>query len=178
MATTDLELKPEGSLPPPGPIGRAFRLILGVACLFYVVQILQLPWFDKESNRVAALLWNGILPALFLVSYVVNIGFSLALKKWPAILSALLLAASAVWGYMAQGQFETPLLANVLALWLLYVFIHLGVSFVLSALLATPGCEMRAIPHLLAKLRGISSKEHHCPVGPISHIDRWERERQ
>jgi len=40
--------------------------------------------------------------------------------------------------------------------------------------LATPGCEMRAIPHLLSLVTGQEAKEHYCPVGPLHRIDKWE----
>ncbi len=60
---------------------------------------------------------------------------------------------------------------------MVYVYAHLGLSFVLAAALATPGCEMRGIPHLVGLLRGRSSGEHYCP-GFIDGLDRWERERR
>ncbi len=57
-----------------------------------------------------------------------------------------------------------------------YVYGHLGISFILAAFLATPGCEMRALPHLLGMIAGGEAREHCCP-GFIEHIDRWERQR-
>ena len=57
-----------------------------------------------------------------------------------------------------------------------YVYAHLGLSFLLSAILATPGCEMRAIPHLAGILTRAPAREHYCP-GFLDNVDRWERAR-
>ena len=54
---------------------------------------------------------------------------------------------------------------------------NLGVSFVLSASLGTPGCEMRSFHHLFSLMTGKPAAEHHCPVGPLSAIDKWETSR-
>ena len=83
----------------------------------------------------------------------------------------------AAYGFYSQGVLETEILAQAIWVWVLYIFAHLGLSFLLSALLGTPGCEMRAIHDLFAKLTGSQAREHHCPVGPLSGIDRWESDR-
>jgi hypothetical protein len=57
--------------------------------------------------------------------------------------------------------------------WLLYTLGHLGVSFVLAAVIATPGCEMRSLPQLGAKLRRRTTDMHYCP-GILTPVDRWE----
>lgn len=44
-----------------------------------------------------------------------------------------------------------------------------GVSFLLASVLGTPGCEMRAIPHLAVLLTGRETREHFCP-GFLRHI--------
>ena len=88
-----------------------------------------------------------------------------------------MLVAGAAIGYLNDGTIlGQPLWWASLVL-MTYVFAHLGVSFLLSALLATPGCEMRAIPHLIAIVRGKSADEHYCP-GFIDTVDRWERKRK
>ena len=86
MATTDLKLERQGSLAKPGPIGRLVRLALGLLCLWYVYRLWQLQGdFITEAGSIRPLVGNGILPSLILISYVINIGFSRAWKKWPAI---------------------------------------------------------------------------------------------
>lgn len=47
---------------------------------------------------------------------------------------------------------------------------------VLAGILATPGCEMRAIPHLWGLLTGNRIREHYCP-GFFDNLDRWDRGR-
>jgi len=178
MATTDLKLEDCGSLPKPGPVGRLMRLAFGMLCLAFVNGLLDLEGdLLSENGRVKSLLWNGIILCLFLVSYVVNIGYSLNWKKRPAIVSATLLAVVGGIGYLQAGTFDTILLARTLFIWEFYVMAHLGLSFVLAALIRTPGCEMRAIPHLISLITGGESKEHVCPVGPLGPVDDWEAKR-
>ena len=114
---------------------------------------------------------------LFLVSYVVNIGYSRAWKKWPALVSAIALAAIALYGYLTTGTVETQELARSVWLWELYVFAHLGLAFVIAAVIATPGCEMRAFHDLYSRVSGVPAREHYCPVGPLHPFDQWEAAR-
>lgn len=178
MASTDLKLLECGSLPKPGPIGRIVRLAFGVLCLFYVYGLWSVRLDLLTSDlRIRPLVWNGILPALLLISYVVNIGFSRAWKKWPAIIALGIMLGAGVFGYLQSGHLETMLLARTIWSIELYTFIHLGLSFVFATILATPGCEMRAAHHLYSKITGTPTKEHHCPVGPLNSIDKWELKR-
>lgn len=178
MATTDLKLNEPGTIERPGPIGRLARLLFGMLCAFYVAGLFDvyISMFGSDGH-IRGVIWNGLAPGLFLISYVINIGFSRAWKKWPAIVSASALLLLAAYGYFDQGLFETLLLARTIWIWEIYLFSHLGVSFLLAALLATPGCEMRALHDLYARLSRNPAKEHVCPVGPLGAIDRWELSR-
>jgi len=175
MAATDLKLEECGTLPKPGPLGRLVRLLFGILCLYYVYDL----WSVRDDlmineKAIRPLLWNGLIVGLLLVSYVINIGFSRPWKKWPAIVSAMLLAGVALLGYVRTGQLETPLLAHVVHVWELYIFSHLGLAFAVAALIRTPGCEMRALHHLYSVIIGRPTKEHRCPIGPLNQIDNWE----
>ncbi|PCI52873.1 MAG: hypothetical protein COB36_14295 [Alphaproteobacteria bacterium] len=144
-------------------------------CLYYVFGL----WAIRhdlltQADTIPPLIWNGILPGLFLVSYVINIGLSRAWKKWPVFISIGLMLTAGLFGYFQLGSFETITLARTIWVWETYVFAHLGLSFALAAMLATPGCEMRAAYHLFSKLTGMPTKEHHCPVGPLNNLDKWE----
>lgn len=178
MATTDLRLDEPGTLPRPGPVGRLARVALGFLCATYVVGLIDVhdSLLDSQGH-VRAVIWNGVVPGIFLVSYIVNIGFSRTWKKWPALISTAVLLLVAAYGYFSQGTFEVAILARSIWAWEVYLFSHLGLSFLLSALLATPGCEMRAIHDLYSKVSGEPTKEHYCPVGPLGAIDRWESSR-
>ncbi len=170
MATTDLKLDEPGTLPKPGPVGRVTRLALGLLCVWYVSELLgvQSDLVDRQGD-IRETIWNGILPGLFLISYIVNIGFSRTWKKWPVLISAATLLAIAV---LAPDR-----LARSIWVWELYLYGHLGISFLLAALIGTPGCEMRALHDLYSRISGIPTKEHYCPVGPLNPIDQWEARR-
>ena len=178
MATTDLKLDEPGSLPKPGPVGRVVRLLFGLLCLWYVSELLAAAGSLIASNgHIRPLVWNGILPGLFLISYVVNIGFSRSWGKMPAIVSAFFLAIAALLSYMSSGSVDTILFARAAWIWVLYLFTHLGLSFVLSAAIGTPGCEMRALHDLYSRITGKPTKEHYCPIGPLHPVDQWEARR-
>jgi len=174
MATTDLKLDEPGSLPRPGPLGRLVRLGFGLLCLWHVYGLIQI-WgqFLTPDGSIRPFIWNGIIIGLFLVSYVINIGYSRAWKKWPAIVSALVFAAIAAFGYLTKGTVETVWLAHSIWLWEFYVFTHLGLAFLVAGIIATPGCEMRAFHDLYSRMTGNATKEHYCPVGPLHSIDQW-----
>jgi len=178
MATTDLKFDEPGSLPRPGPIGRLARLTFAALCLWYVWGLVQIAGSLLGSDgHIRSLIWNGIIPGLFLVSYVINIGYSRAWKKWPAIISGagfLMIGGAA---YLTSGGVETIWLATAAWVWALYLFAHLGLAFLVSGVIGTPGCEMRAFHDLYFRLTGVPTKEHYCPVGPLHPIDQWEARR-
>ncbi len=178
MATTDLKLDETGSLPRPGPIGRLVRLAFGLVCIWYVFVLIAVSG-DLMSGQggIRPVVWNGVLIGLFLISYVINIGFSRAWKKWPAFISGGIFLSLAGIGYLTKGTMETDLLARVVWGWEVYLFSHLGGAFIISSLVGTPGCEMRAFHDLFSRLTGIPTKEHYCPVGPLHPIDQWEARR-
>ena len=179
MATTDLKLDEPGTLTRPGPIGRTVRLGFGFLSLWQIYLLIQVSDdLIRADGHVHSVIWNGMVIGLFLVSYIVNIGFSRAWKKWPAIVSAAVFLAIAAHGFLTAGTAEPYLLARFAWLWELYLFAHLGVAFVLSAIIGTPGCEMRAFHDLFSRITGVSTKEHYCPVGPLHPIDQWEAQRR
>jgi hypothetical protein len=120
--------------------------------------------------------WFWFLFGLVLAPYVVNIGLGVKWGAWPRIAAIILVAGAGLLGYAQTGTFLNRPLWVGMDVFMIYIYIHLGLSFLLSALLATPGCEMRAIPHLVGIVRGKSTQEHYCP-GMIDGLDRWERER-
>ncbi len=174
MATTDLTLDDPGSLPRPGPFGRLARLGFGAACAWYVIVLWLVRDHLMAGDSLRPLVWNGIPVGLFLVSYIINIGYSRAWKKWPAFVSAAVFAIIAGYGYLTSGTLETGLMAGVVWVWELYLFLYLGAAFLIAAVIATPGCEMRAFHDLFSRMTGIATKEHYCPVGPLHPIDQWE----
>ena len=134
MATTDLKLDEPGSLPRPGPIGRAVRLGFGFLFLGDGISRIHLTGnLFGSADHIRSMVWNGVVIGLFLVSYVVNIGFSRAWNKWPTIISVGVFLLIGGVGLLTQGSFETSLLARVIWGWELYLFSHLGLAFILPA---------------------------------------------
>lgn len=173
-----LELVAEGSLARPGPVGRLVRLALGALCLFAVWDLLQGAGItiSKPYSSLGSFALLVIFP-ICVFNYVVNIGFSKSWGMKPLIVSFAFLCGSAGIAYLLAGNFDSPLFGVPLLVFFLYFYAHLGVSFVLSAIISTPGCEMRAIPELWGRATGKPREEHNCPAAFITKIDEWERNR-
>ena len=167
-----------GTRKPPGPIGRGMRLVLGATCAWFLVMILTGPAQVAARFPDTPGLWPWAFVALYLFSYVVNIGFGRTWGRWPqiAVIAGALVAS--ILSYTAHETFWGLPLAWFVIAWLVYTYAHLAISFFLSAILGTPGCEMRALPHLLAIIGGRPPIEHQCPVSPLSRIDAWEANRR
>jgi hypothetical protein len=172
------ELVEPGSLLRPGLIGRAVRLLLGILCLYAVGELVY--YWDSTTTHPFSSLDNRVLvllAPLCIFNYVVNIGFTESWGHRPLFTSLIVLGGFAAAAFLVTGSFDSPILGIPLNLWFGYFYGHLGVSFVLSALIATPGCEMRAIPELFGRMSGKPSEEHHCPAAFITKIDEWEQSR-
>lgn len=173
-----LELVDRGSLTQPGIVGRLVRLGLGVLCIYGLSELLTVyPDFIERPIELIPNLSLMILVVLCVFNYVVNIGFSKNWNNYPLIVALSVLVLVAGSGYLIDGNPSSRFLGVLLMLWLGYFYAHLGLSFILAALIATPGCEMRSIPDLIGKISKSTVKAHHCPSSIISGIDRWESER-
>ena len=174
-----LQLVEQGSLERPGPIGRMVRLAMGILCL-YALYVLLVYRHSIMENPVSVLPEIVVIVffAILIINYVVNIGFGKSWRRWPSYISIAAGAALAGFGWILFGTADHPLFGVGLWTWLVYFYSHLGISFVLAAAIATPGCEMRAIPELIGQIRGRETEEHHCPASFITRIDAWERGRE
>ncbi len=173
-----LQLVAQGSLERPGPIGRLARLALGLVCA-YALHELILYRVSITSTPVTVLpnLTVMVLAAILIINYVVNIGFGRSFGRWPSYISIAIALMLAIVSWLKFGTVDHPVLGLALWFWLVYFYLHLGISFVLAAAIATPGCEMRAIPDLYGRLTGRRAEEHHCPAGFLTGLDAWERGR-
>lgn len=160
-----------GTLPPPGLIGRLSRLIFGGGAIYWAVQLFRFGEMDALTNA-----WVIGLTAfaVHLAPYTLNIGFGLRLGFWPRVVALGLIVGAAVVGWQTSGEWISPQLWATVYWTNLYVYLHLGGSFLLAALFGTAGCEMRAIPILIGRITQREIRDHECP-GPIGAIDRWER---
>lgn len=170
-----LDLVEPGSLEKPGPIGRTFRFMLGLLCFYGLYEIVRVaPYFVTDPIGLLSGMSLMILVAVCIFNYVINIGFSRNWNSFPVLVILAILGIAATISYLVLGTANSPLVGIPIMIWLSYFFAHLGLSFVLAAILGTPGCEMRAIPQLLGKITHRESMEHYCPSSIISGIDRWE----
>lgn len=173
--STELKIDKVGTLPRPGPIGRLLRLSMGVACLYALIGLAKLrgPIASGDPAAMEQLAFV-ILFGAWIASYVINIGFLVEWGRKPtyALIGAFGVAAG--YGAFSTSSIWSPALGLTIWISMVYVYAHLGINFLLAATFATPGCEMRAPDHVLARLTGRPAKEHHCPVGPIQPLDTWE----
>jgi predicted transporter len=154
------------------------RLAFGVLCLYVLWELFY--YREWTSTQPVSSLDNRflvLLAPLCIANYVVNIGFSKSWEYRPLMVSIVVLGVLGGIAFVVSGGLDSPILGIPLNLWLGYFYGHLGLAFVLSALIATPGCEMRAIPELFGRMRGKPSEEHHCPAAFITKIDEWEHSR-
>ena len=165
----------QGSLPRPGLVGRVLRLLLGLFLLWslYIMLTDGLSLFSLTFAPSSWTFWLFVVFAFHLTPYVVNIAFGTNWRRKPQIFVAAVAACLIAVDFAVYGTWWAPPLGAFLWVWLVYFSAHLGFSLVLSALLGTPGCEMRAIPHLWTIVTGKPTKEHYCP-GLLDRIDKWE----
>jgi len=171
-----LQLVKEGTLERPGLVGRVVRLGMGIACVYaaYVLLVYHQAIIDRPVSvlpNIAVIVFG----AIFIINYVVNIGFGKSWGRWPSYFTLAATAALSGLGWILFGTPDHPVLGLPLWLWLLYFYAHLGFSFLLAAIIATPGCEMRSIPELVGRIGGRAAEEHHCPASFITKIDDWEK---
>ena len=165
-----IEFDSAGALARPGPIGRLLRLGFGLLLGLLVWQMVDQSGVEDLFNLGS---WFWVAFGLVLTPYVVNIGFGRNFGAWPRYLALGLAAGVAGLGWLLENTWTSELLWTVLTLWTVYLYTHLALCFVLAAIIATPGCEMRSIPQLFGRLRKQAAQEHYCP-GIIDNIDRWE----
>jgi len=176
LSADETRFEAAGTLHKPGPIGRIVRLLLGTWLLFVCWTYIRYP---EVFTGEAVPPWStliGIPFALWLIPPVINIGWGTNLRAWPRHVAAGILIAWVLGNNLLGGSWWSPGLGRFVWLFCLYTFGHLGLSFLLASAIATPGCEMRALPHSWTLLTRRETKEHFCP-GFLNGLDGWERSR-
>ena len=113
-------------------------------------------------------IWLGssLLVALWLLGMMVNIAFGVT---WGDRLYWILLGLAVLTLSLSlalSGAIWAVPFSLLVFIVILYTTGHLGISLILAAILATPGCEMRSIPHLIAILKKRDLvDERSCPYG-------------
>ena len=167
-----------GSLLKPAPIGRVVRVLLGLGALSFVYDAIAYRSEVFGSSPPDFYGWYlAIAVGLWVTPSVLNVGLS---RRWgdrPRFVVVALLGATIALDLAVYGTIWAPPLGIVLLVWLIPVLAYLGSSFLLAAAVATPGCEMRAVPDLWARLRGRPQVEHACPQ-LLYNLDAWEQRRR
>ena len=174
MQATDVRRDPGVELPRPGPIGLAIRVILGASSIYWLVALLTkwnvfLEHDPIESERYYTLLTLWLLP------YVFNVTFRPRWGPWPSIVFVAAGATIGLAGYLVSGEFWNPVVAGWVYAGDLLVMAALAVSFPLATATRSPGCELGAIPWLIARRRGkIDAWPRPGRVVGLDYLDRWE----
>lgn len=172
-AAPDTRFVAAGSLAPPGPLGRLLRIALGVVLAWFTAQWLGV--FGATGASWTA--WLSVAVSLWVAPTVINVGWGTGLGNTAPRL--VLLSAGALVALLSgwMGQPAVAAIWTGVATTQVYVFGHLALSFIAAGILATPGCEMRALAHARALVRGVPAAEHPCPSF-IARVDRWELARR
>jgi len=147
---------------------------MGLLQLQLVITLVTQPQIIQSETPPSNIgLWVAVGIAFALLPWTVNLGFN---KKWhskPLIVALIVLGLAAIVGYASSGGLWNVPTALVLFAITIYVHGHMGICHVLASLIATPGCEMRALPEVWSKITGGHTEFHVCP-GTWSRMDDWE----
>jgi hypothetical protein len=148
---------------PSQPVGRALRIVFGLALIIYVAPVYFRIPVSVTINSLLLMLGLGIIYCLINIAVVRQIvPFSPALGAIVA--SGLLIALYVVGGsglpIVGRGKGQ------------LAAITFLGVSLVIAGLRALPGCEVMAVPSLLFR------KHAELPCLIFSPLDRLESKLQ
>jgi hypothetical protein len=164
------ELRPDPA--GPGPVGLLIRVILGAAAVYALVELITKWDIFRDRNLIESDFWFITLFTLCLLPDVFNIGLRRRWGLWPLVVFLAGAAAIGLAGYQAAGEIWTIALAAWVYAGDLLVFAALSVSFPVAIVTRTPGCELNAMPRLVARLRGTADAEtRRCLLG-VDLLDR------
>ncbi len=135
------ETQHEGTLPRPGPIGRAVRLLLGLAVLYFFAGIVaDLPELADGINLANPLAWLGLGFVFYAIPEVAGMPFS---RSWSARQVRLgvsgLLVLTAAADLVLGGNPNGGAFGITFGLLLALVLGVVGASHVVAAVAAVPG---------------------------------------
>jgi hypothetical protein len=155
----------------PGPVGLLIRVIVGAAVVYALVELVTQWDSFRDLNLIESGFWFITLFTLFLPE-LFNVGLRRHWGLWPLVVFLAGAAALGLAGYLAAGEIWTTALAAWVYAGDLLVFGALTVSFPVAVATRTPGCELNAIPRLVARLRGTTDEEtRRCILG-LDLLDR------
>ena len=157
----------------PGPVGLLIRVVLGAAVVYALVELITKWDIFRDQNLIESGFWFITLFTLFLPN-VFNIGLRGRWGIWPLVVFLAGAAAIGSASYLASGEIWTTALAAWVYAGDLVVFAALSVSFPVAVATRTPGCELNALPRLVARLRGTTDEQtRRCILG----VDLLDKQR-
>jgi hypothetical protein len=171
QAINDHELRPGPARP--GPIGLLIRSVLGAASVWGLVDLVTSWDVFRDQDLIESDFWFITLFTLCLLPDVFNIGLRRHWGLWPLVVFLAGAAALGSAGYLAAGELWTTALAAWVYAGDLLVFAALSVSFPVAIAMRTPGCELNAIPRLVARLRGMSDAETRPCILGVDLLDKY-----
>ena len=126
------------ALPRPRIIGRLVRLSFGLV-LLYLIWPLSRYRLGGTLDMAAVMPWIGLLFGLWVLPEVVNLGFRRRWGQAPRLLAAALLPLAALGDLTMIRDPFGPVFGFSFVIFMGYVYVHLGLSFVVAALFAAPG---------------------------------------
>jgi hypothetical protein len=150
----------------PGPVGLLIRVVLGMAAIYGLVELVTKWDIFRDQDLIESGFWFITLFTLWLLPDVLNIGLRRHWGVWPLVVFLAGAAAIGSASYLAARELWTTALAAWVYAGDLLVFAALGVSFPVAIATRTPGCELNAVPRLVARLRGPAEAEtRRCILG-------------
>jgi hypothetical protein len=156
----------------PGPVGLLIRVGLGAASVYALTELITKWDIFRDQNLIESDFWFITLFTLCLLPDLFNIGLRRHWGLWPLVVFLAGAAALGLTGSLAAGEICTTALAAWVYAGDLLVFAALTMSFPAAIATRTPGCELNAIPRLVARLRGTTDAEtRRCILG-VDLLDR------
>jgi hypothetical protein len=150
----------------PGPVGLLIRVVLGAAAVYALVELVTKWDIFRDRNVIESDFWFITVFTLCLLADVFNIGLRRRWGLWPIVVFVAGAAAIGAASYLASREVWTTALAAWVYAGDLLVFGALSVSFPVAIATRTPGCELNALPRLVARLRGTADEEtRRCLLG-------------
>jgi hypothetical protein len=150
----------------PGPIGLLIRMVLGAVAVYALVELVTKWDIFRDQNLIESDFWFVTVFTVCLLADVFNIGLRRRWGVWPIVVFLAGAAAIGSASYLASREIWTTALAAWVYAGDLVVFAALSVSFPVAIVMRTPGCELNALPKLVARLRGTADEEtRRCLLG-------------
>ena len=133
-----------GTFPQAGPIGRTVHIVNGIVILYFFILVLQhyagfIGLREGWDVPKGVWWWIGAGYCFLLLPVMVNRGFTLEWGKRPQLVFVLLALAAAGFDFWYYGSLWGPPLSLLVVLLMAYVFAHLGFSYIVAAVAASPG---------------------------------------